>query len=180
MSPITEIGGLLPTSVWQIGFVVNDLEESLREWSARTDGGIWVVYAYSHETIPLLEYEGRPAQMSYQLAMSQSLIPQIELIQPVQGPSVYDPWVSIHGPGVHHLGYRVANLDEAIERMERHGYRPVQKGAKYGADQDGGFAYFDLRASLGTFIELIEIPGRRRRPDAIWMGGGFYHAVPGK
>ena len=80
--------GPISASVWQIGFVVNDLEESLREWSGHTDAGHWVVYTYSHETLPSLEYEGRPARMSYRLAMSQSLVPQIELIQSLEGPSV--------------------------------------------------------------------------------------------
>jgi hypothetical protein len=61
--------------------------------------------------------------------------------------------------------------------MEQLGCRPLQKGAGYGLDGDGGFAYFDLRGSLGIFIELIEIPVRRKPPDAIWIGSGFYVAA---
>ena len=61
--------------------------------------------------------------------------------------------------------------------MEEQGYRPIQMGSKYGLSGDGGFAYFDLRPSLGIFVELIEIPVRRRSPEAIWTGTRLYIPV---
>jgi len=174
MGGFTPGTGPMSSPVWQLGFVVEDLEQSLRDWSNHLGGGPWHIYTYSSETLPVLEYEGRKAGICYRLAMSQALVPQIELIESVRGPSVYDPWLLTHGPGLHHLAYRVASLEESIRQMDDMGYQPVQVGAKYGLDGDGGFAYFDLRRNLGVFVELIEIPGRRRPPEAIWTGSDFY------
>jgi hypothetical protein len=94
--------------------------------------------------------------------------PQIELIQPIQGPSIYHDWLQHHPYGLHHLGVMVDSVVAGVENMERAGYKLVQSGAGYGLDGDGGYAYFDTVEQLGLIVELIEVPVRRRAPDFNW------------
>lgn len=93
--------------------------------------------------------------------------PQIELIESTLGPNLYEEWLAGHGEGIHHLGYFVESVTGVIEDMERAGFEAVQTGLGTGLDGDGGYAYFDLRAELGIYVEAIEAPSRRRTPERV-------------
>lgn len=92
--------------------------------------------------------------------------PQVELIQPLAGPSLYQEFTAGGGMGLHHMGVFVPNLDEAIALMNDRGYRVTQTARGYGAGGDGGFAYFDTDKDLGLVVEAIEVP-RIRRPAVV-------------
>jgi hypothetical protein len=98
--------------------------------------------------------------------------PQIELIQPLAGPSIYHEFTEQGRTGLHHLGVFVDNLDAAITLMEEAGYRVTQTARGYGQGGDGGFAYFDTDRDLGVVVEAIEIPAIRR-PATVRRTGGM-------
>lgn len=100
--------------------------------------------------------------------------PQIELIEPLHGPNIYEEWLERHGAGFHHVGTFVPSLDRAIDAMSGLGYELIQSGRGYGADGDGGFAYFDTTNDLGIITEVLEIPATRRQPQAIWNRGSWH------
>ena len=157
-------------AMWQVGFVVDDLEDSIRQWSRQCDIGEWHIYTYGPDTVPYLRFNGKKSKLSYRLALSQSLVPQMEFIQPLDGPSAFDPWIKTHGPGLHHIAYKVDSLGDAIKSMGEMGHRPFQVGMNYGLNGDGGYAYYDLRLTLRTYIELVELPSVRRPPELILTG----------
>ena len=82
--------------------------------------------------------------------------PQLELLQPLDGPDILSEWLERHGEGLHHLGYEVRSLDETIAEMAHAGYECIQHGYGFGADGSGGFAYFETEHELGYLIEAIE------------------------
>jgi methylmalonyl-CoA/ethylmalonyl-CoA epimerase len=41
-------------------------------------------------------------------------------------------------------------------------------GKGFGAEGDGGFAYYDLLAELGLWVELIEAPAVRHPPERVY------------
>jgi methylmalonyl-CoA/ethylmalonyl-CoA epimerase len=102
-------------------------------------------------------YRGEPAVFAIRLAFS-STTPQLELIQPLAGPSIYDEWLASHSYGMHHLGVVVSSLTDAIAEMRAVGYEVIQSGAGYGPAGDGGHAYFDTADALGYLLEAIEPP----------------------
>jgi methylmalonyl-CoA/ethylmalonyl-CoA epimerase len=110
-------------------------------------------------------FRGAPGSFAMRLALAGSN-PQIELIQPLSGPSLYHEWLAERGEGLHHLGMRVGDLAAAVGELERSGHRVLQSGRGYGQDGDGGFAYLDTTAELGVVLELIEAPAVRRPPEA--------------
>ena len=157
------IGPLAGRMVGQIGIAVRDLDAALESWAG---AGPWHVYTYGPDTVPRLRYRGGPGRFTVRLALNFQT-PQLELVEPLVGPSIYDGWLEQHGESVHHLAVIVDSLDEAIAVMEEDGFEAVQVGAGYGLDGDGGFAYFDTVARLGFFLEVIEVPRRRREPEVI-------------
>jgi methylmalonyl-CoA/ethylmalonyl-CoA epimerase len=155
----------------QVGILVDDLESALSRYDSLWGGGPWRCFRYGADTIPVVTYRGEPGRYSIWLAINQTT-PQIELIHPVAGPSIYDEWIDRRGLGLHHLGFWVDSLDEAVSAMEAAGYPLLQSGSGYGLDGDGGYAYFDTEHDFDAVLEAIEVPARRREPDFVWPRAG--------
>ncbi len=102
-----------------------------------------------------MEYRGAPTSFAAIVALC-SLGPMTyEVIQPLSGPSIWADHLQAHGDSVHHLGYYVDDIDEAVAAMAAKGYEVVQSGRGFGADGDGAFAYFDTTAAFGCYMESI-------------------------
>jgi hypothetical protein len=150
----------------QIGIVVGDIDVAMHRYTRIFGCGPWHLYTYGPAVVEDLTFRGAAAQFEMRLALAGSG-PQLELIQPLTGPSLYHEWLERHGEGLHHIGMRVPDLDAGIRDMEQRGFAVLQSGRGYGLDGDGGFAYLDTAAELGVILELIEVPARRREPEAI-------------
>ena len=98
-------------------------------------------------------YRGQPAELEMHLAFAQAGPMQIELIQPVSpGPSVYrDTYPVGHAGGPHHLCAFVDDLAAEEAHFRAQGVA-VGYTAGYG---DLRFGYYDTRAQLGCFTELM-------------------------
>jgi catechol 2,3-dioxygenase-like lactoylglutathione lyase family enzyme len=153
--------------VGQVGIVVRDLDAALERYTREWGIAPWLCWTYGPETVPDLGYRGGPATYEMRIALCGNG-PQVELVQPLQGPSIYHEWLDEHGEGLHHLGVHVPSLAEALDQMAGAGHEPVQWGRGYGERGDGGYAYFDVRPLLGIYLELIEIPKERIDPDSVY------------
>ena len=96
---------------------------------------------------------------------------QIELVQSVAGPNLYEEFTQQCGEGVQHLGIHVSAMDAATRQMQALGYDVIQSGRGYGVQGDGAFAYFATGDRLSTLIELIQLPRERYPPDARFPAG---------
>jgi methylmalonyl-CoA/ethylmalonyl-CoA epimerase len=161
-----EIERALPR-VDQIGIVVPELRPAVERWAQFVGGAPWRIWTYGPRMLRAQDYRGRKAHYEMRVALSSST-PQIELIEPLRGPSLYHEWLDAHGPGLHHLGAFEPDLSSGIERMRAHGFEVLQSGRGHGIDGDGGFAYFDTAREVGVILELIEVPARRPAPEAVW------------
>lgn len=164
MRRISAIDGRPPD---QIGILVANIETALERYEASWGGGPWRIFTYGPGRIPWLTYRGQPGTYSLRLAIS-SAKPQIELVEPLEGPSIYEEFIERGGRGLHHLGFWVDSLVEAVGSFEAAGYEQIQAGGGYGLDGDGGYAYFDTERDFGVILEVIEVPKRRREPDSVW------------
>lgn len=153
--------------VGQVGIVVRDVEAAVERYRTLWGPRRWVQYTYGPALLRSQTFRGRDSSSSIRLALSGEK-PQLELIQPVDGPGTHAEWLDEHGDGVHHLGFFVPSIEDAIEATTRAGYVPLQTGLGTGLDGDGGFAYFDTRAELGVLVEAIQVPARRRQPERVW------------
>ena len=150
----------------QIGMLVPDLALGIKQWTALTGRDDWRVYTYSPDWVPELKYRGEPGNYSMRLALLGS-DPQVELIQPLTGPSLYHEWIDEHGYGMHHLGFWTESIDLVHEQCAAAGIDILLSGRGYGVDGDGGFAYLDTQSTLGVILEAIEVPKQRRPSEPI-------------
>jgi methylmalonyl-CoA/ethylmalonyl-CoA epimerase len=139
----------------QVGIVVADLEQALEQHGLLFGSAEWLIVENGPRNMHGLHIRGRPAEFSMRLALRGS-DPQLELLQPLEGPDILSEWLERRGEGLHHLGYEVPSLDATIEQMAHAGYECIQHGYGFGADGSGGFAYFETERELGYLIEAIE------------------------
>ena len=150
--------------VGQIGIVVRDIDRALDMYMTMWGLKGWNGFVYSSDNVRSLSYMGEPADYRMKVAWC-GASPQVELVQSLDGPNIYEDWLQRRGEGLHHLGIMVESIDAEVQVMQEAGYEMLQAGFGHGLDGDGGFAYFDTEPELGVLIELIEVPARRRRPD---------------
>lgn len=156
-----------PPEVVQVGIIVSDLEHGARAFTALTGVEHWNVYTYDERFIPEMTFRGGPGKFAMRIALGGSS-PVVELIEPLRGPSIYHEWLAENTEGLHHIAVEVESLDRGIEAANSAGLQVLQSGRGYGLDGDGGFAYLDTYEQAGILVELIEIPARRRPPEALW------------
>ena len=79
----------------------------------------------------------------------------VELLEPRAPDSPVAKFLAKRGPGIHHLCYRVPDLDAALERCRAAGYRLVDDTPRRGA---GGrrIAFLHPKATAGILLELTE------------------------
>ncbi|MFD0661907.1 VOC family protein [Thermocatellispora tengchongensis] len=123
--------------VAQVGILVPDLAAGIATWSALLGGDDWLIYTYGPDTVPQLAYRGEPGTFRMRVALIGNA-PQIELIESLEGPSIYTEWIAEHGYGLHHLGFRVPSVAEAIREVTASGVGLLQSGSGYGQGGDGG------------------------------------------
>jgi methylmalonyl-CoA/ethylmalonyl-CoA epimerase len=76
---------------------------------------------------------------------------EMELIEPVGGPSTWNEFLQTHGEGIHHLAIKTAEMAGAKTFLASKGMETVQEGG-----WDGGqYAYVDCTKQLGLILELL-------------------------
>jgi methylmalonyl-CoA/ethylmalonyl-CoA epimerase len=158
----------LKDGVAQVGFVVKDLEATVEAYHRLFGIGPWHFYTYGKPLVKRMTRRGRPTEYRMRVALSWLGPLRIELIQPLEGDTVYEEFVREHGYGVHHLGILVKDADAALASAAKVGLAMTMDGAGFGVDGDGHYAYLDTDALLGTTIELIERPRGRMAPEKVW------------
>jgi methylmalonyl-CoA/ethylmalonyl-CoA epimerase len=79
----------------------------------------------------------------------------IELLEPRDPAGPIAKFLARRGPGIHHLCYRVPDLDRALERCRAAGYRLVDETARRGAS-GRRIAFVHPTATAGILLELTE------------------------
>jgi catechol 2,3-dioxygenase-like lactoylglutathione lyase family enzyme len=159
----------------QVALVIPDLAAAMRDYWQRLGVGPWAIFTFASPPVREMTYRGRSQPYSMRLAFARWGDVQLELIQPLEGPSIYHEFLAANpAGGLHHLGLLVSDLEAAIGEMAARGYPMIQSGRGTGIQGDGGYAYFETDgAGLAAIIELIELPKERRAPEAT------YPAAPG-
>ena len=143
------------SELYQAAIVVRDLEQSIERYQNTLGIGPWDVIDIDSSDLPVVTYHGRPAQHKFRAALAMIGPMQLELIQHVEGDSIFRDFLNKYGEGVHHLGHiRVDDLFKSIQTLEEAGFPCLQSLAAPG----GGCAYIDMVKALGFIVELLELP----------------------
>jgi methylmalonyl-CoA/ethylmalonyl-CoA epimerase len=140
--------------------VVKDMDKAIKHYEA-LGVGPFPPFLGGPKGMPVTDktVRGKPSDYDMDLRLAQGEMGGMgfELIQPLKGRSVYTEFLEKKGEGLHHLAYRVDDLDVETAEMEKRGFKVIQTGAM----ANGRWAYFDTDKVGGMIIELCGSPKKQ-------------------
>jgi methylmalonyl-CoA/ethylmalonyl-CoA epimerase len=146
----------------QVGLVVKDIDYYIKKYWDDYKVGPWNVYTYGGTPHVETFVRERPTNYSMKLAIAYVGNMQIELIQPLEGESIYAEFIKERGDGLHHIRLgNVKNVTEFIQSLTDNGVNILQRGNFQGRK----YTYMDTEEDLGVIIEFLEATGPYPQPD---------------
>lgn len=144
--------GLGTQIVTQIGLIVRDIDAYVERYSR--------VFGVEKPPIIITDevdkarttYHGESTTARAKLAFFHMGQVDIELIEPVGGPSTWQEHLDTKGEGVHHIAFVVKDTGQRVAYLNQHGIPTVQQGYYEG----GMYTYLDSAPQLGVMVELLE------------------------
>ena len=139
-------------SIIQVAYFVEDIQRSMKDFTARLKVGPWFVT--QPFTPPEARYRGQPTKVNLTLAVGFAGHMSFELIeQHNDAPSVYREVVEKRGYGFHHWAVPTDAFDREVEKYRSLGYE-----AAFTDRTPHGYriAYIDTLRDLPGMIELVE------------------------
>jgi len=138
--------------VTQVGIIVRDIETKARAWSEIL--GLPMPDIIITDTVDKAqtEYNGKPTIARAKLAFFHMGQLDVELIEPIDGPSTWKDQLDGHGDSLHHIAFVIEGMQEKVAYLDSKGIPLLQRGEYTG----GRYAYLDGVAQLGTVLELLE------------------------
>ena len=140
------------TTIAQIGIIVGDIEARARAWSEILGVPLPEIRETAGYDETQAQYEGQPTTALAKLAFFHFDNIQVELIEPIDGPSTWRDQLERHGDSLHHIAFRIQGMGDKLAYLGGHGIPLVQKGEFTG----GRYAYVDAVPQLATILELLE------------------------
>jgi len=165
---------ILPgSSIVQLAWVVNDLEEAAHRFHRIYNGGPFLMNRHIKLGDP--RYRGTPMRTDFSTALAQAGDVQIELIvQHDDTPSVYRDLHAAGSEGFHHVAMIVPDVAQEVERYRALGF-DVGFTGRFGSAE---FAYVDTSSAIGHMTEILPdnemlrgFFGTVRRAAEEWDGG---------
>jgi methylmalonyl-CoA/ethylmalonyl-CoA epimerase len=155
----------------QCAVIVRDLDDAVRRWNEGLGVGPWTGYRLGPGRLKEMRYHGAEVEFSFRHALAWQGEMQFELIEPLEGPSIFTDHLEDHGEGMHHVGKYVPDHAAAVAQALAAGFTPLQSARGFGAEGDGAFAYFQP-PGVTMIVELIEAPRVRIEPEFVYPPNG--------
>ncbi|HET7321540.1 MAG TPA: methylmalonyl-CoA epimerase [Longimicrobiaceae bacterium] len=124
-----------------VGIAVPSLDEALPIWEP-----ILGAPGHGRETV---------AAQGVEVVFLGSGAGRVELLAPVSPDSAVARFLTRHGPGMHHLCYRVPDIRSALAELAAEGYELIDEEPRPGA-HGHLVAFLHPRAAGGVLVELLE------------------------
>ena len=80
---------------------------------------------------------------------------EVELLEPMETESPVGKFLEKRGEGIHHVAFRVENIEEALKELKEKGVRLIDATPRRGAG--GGFiAFIHPKETNGVLVELCQ------------------------
>jgi methylmalonyl-CoA/ethylmalonyl-CoA epimerase len=80
----------------------------------------------------------------------------VELLEPLSPDTPVGRFLSRHGPGLHHIAYRAADLERELKRLTTDlGFEPIDRTGRPGA-RGHRVAFLHPKSTDGVLIELVQ------------------------
>jgi hypothetical protein len=104
----------------QVAYAVHDMDRALARYQP-----IYGAFEVYDAPNPGCTYRGNEAAFPVRIGTNNDGPIEIELLQPLGGPSVLTEHLENHGEGLHHVRFRCQEIDAKIEQLTRSGFTNV-------------------------------------------------------
>ena len=140
------------TTITQVAVMVADIETKAKAWADVLGLPVPEIIITDTVDVAQTEYKGESTPARAKLAFFHLGQVDLELIEPIDGPSTWKDQLDQHGESLHHIAFVVNGMKEKIAYLDAKGLPLIQRGEYTG----GRYAYVDGTATLGAVLELLE------------------------
>lgn len=150
----------------QVGIVVEDLEDGMDRFGGGLGVGPWAVHRFEPPALTETTYRGEEHDYSMLLGLADAGETMIELIEPLDGESLYTEHLAQHGEGLHHIAcFAFDDPEGVVNALEDAGMPVIQSGV-YG---ETPYWYFDTEQELnGVIFETAANVEEMGEPDSTY------------
>lgn len=135
----------------QVCYAVHDMDASLPRYEA-----MFGPFEISEAAMQDCTIRGESADCTLKIGVNRSGPIEIELIEVLEGETSHSEHLRAHGEGLHHVRFRVDDLDARLDALREAGFEVVFE-KRFGPSV--AFAYVEAPERLGrSVIELLQMP----------------------
>ena len=150
-----ELSFLKEPHLFEVCIIVKDLERSLEQFHTLFD---MTPYSVMEGKISGLSVRGKKMPAArIKFAFFRAGPMRLELLQPIEGESLYTEFLREKGIGIHHIVFRVSDLDSDVAQLEKRGVAISQRIDIPEANLK--FVTLDTEDVAGVCFELVQSAG---------------------
>ena len=155
----------------QIGIVVSDLDKTTKNLSEVFGIGPFRITDWPPVGREDLQrfYHGEPGNFTARMAFTELGPVELEIIQPLEGESIWADFLRDHGEGIHHIRFNVDEIEPVQKYLAQNGVQPAQHGS--GIRPGTLWMNFASENLVGFVVEIMKVvPGTDGRTPLLVDG----------
>jgi methylmalonyl-CoA/ethylmalonyl-CoA epimerase len=141
----------------QVCVVVENLDEAMKRYTDVMGVGPFLIYTVDSQQLGVTR-EGQPSKYKIRVAMANLGGAVLELLENIEGQTIWKDFYDKHGECMHHIGLFVKNYPAALAAFTGRGFKITVDGPIESPVRTGRFTYLETEGRLGTTIELLDFP----------------------
>jgi methylmalonyl-CoA/ethylmalonyl-CoA epimerase len=139
--------------ITQVAVVVKDLRATMEKYHEVMGWGPWSVYEHKPPVLRETEVRGKPVHYTMLGAEVHCDPIDFEILQPLEGPSIYKEFLKEKGEGLHHVSVvnTAENVHKALADFKKEGIDVLMSGKLKGIE----FYYLDSDPVLKMVTETV-------------------------
>jgi catechol 2,3-dioxygenase-like lactoylglutathione lyase family enzyme len=153
--------------ITQVAVVVRDLRKTMEAYHKTLGWGPWSVYEHKPPTLHHTILHGKPADYSMLGAEVHCDPIDFEILQPLEGPSIYKEFLEQRGEGLHHVSMvnPTEDVDAALNNFKKDGVDVLMSGR---LGESIRFYYMDTEPVLKMIAETVSGHAISMKPSYIY------------
>ncbi len=132
-----------------IGVVVKDMDRTIQHLSTTFGIGPWDINERRYPEEHVVVGKG---PFSHRVAFAALGPIELELIEVLEGSTIHADFLKTRGEGLHHIGFRVQNMQKMVTTLQQQGVDVMQSAFREGSR----YVYMDPTELGGIMFEFVE------------------------
>jgi methylmalonyl-CoA/ethylmalonyl-CoA epimerase len=133
--------------------VVRDVEKTAGAFAEKFGIGPWRIRVV-HTPSSRASVRGEPVDYTLKFGHARVGPVTLELVETVEGKTIYQEFLEEHGEGIHHIGVPTpVPFDAELEKWRGQGVEALQVNRM--EDPEEGWAYMDTHGLVGCILEIL-------------------------